>query len=98
LKVNSYPYVFEISAPNSERTEKSIDDLKTGDLVDVYYYEIQNTHDEKLNRFTQFIDHNNKPYFIRNGFQQQLSHVIIILSILLNLMSYIFWKMGKLAW
>lgn len=85
-------------SPAVKKTAKSIDDLKVGDLIDVYYYETQNTHDEQMNRFAQFIDHHKKPYFIRNGFQKQMGLVVIVLGISLNLMSYIFWKIGKLDW
>lgn len=98
LKIDSYPFVFEIYIPNSEKTSKTIDDLKIGDLIDIYYYETADTRNIGLNRFAQFIDHNGEPYFIRNGFQKQLGYVIIGLSILLNLMGFIFWRKGKLNW
>lgn len=98
LKIDSYPYLFEIYEPNSEPTEKTIDDLTVGDEIDIYYYETSDTRNIGLNRFTQFIDKNGKPYFIRSGFQKQLGYVIIGLSILLNIMAFVFWKKGKLKW
>lgn len=98
LKIDSYPYLFEIYEPNSEPTEKNIDDLSLGDEIDIYYYETSDTRNIGLNRFTQFIDKNGKPYFIRSGFQKQLGYVIIGLSILLNIMAFVFGKKGKLKW
>lgn len=98
LKIDTYPYIFEIYEPNSEPTENKIDDLKIGDTIDIYYYEISSTKNIGRNKFTQFIDKKGIPYFIRDGFQKQLGYVIIGLCILINIMSLIFWKMGKLRW
>jgi hypothetical protein len=98
LKIDSYPYLFEIYEPNSEPTEMTIDNLKVGDTIDVYYYETSDTRNIGLNRFAQFIDKSGEPYFVRSGFQKQLGFIIIGLSILLNMMAYIFWKKGKLNW
>lgn len=98
LKIDSYPYHFEIYEPNHEPTEKSIDDLKVGDKIDIYYYETSDTRNVGLNRFAQFIDKNDRPYFIRSRFQRQLGFVIIGVSILLIFLAYVFWKRGKLKW
>ncbi len=98
LKIDTYPYIFEIYEPNSEPTEYKIDDLKIGDTIDIYYYEISTTKKIGRNKFTQFIDKQGLPYFIRDGFQKQLGYVIIGICILINIMSLIFWKMGKLRW
>lgn len=98
LKIDSYPYLFEIYEPNSEPTENTIDDLKVGDEIDIYYYETSDTRNIGLNRFTQFIDKNEQPYFVRSGFQKQLGFVVIGLSILFNIMAFVFWKKGKLKW
>lgn len=98
LKINSYPYLFEIYKPNSLPTEKTIDDLTLGQEIDIYYYETSDTRNIGLNRFTQFIDKNDKPHFIRSGFQKQLGYLIIGISLLLNVMAFVFWKKGKLKW
>lgn len=55
LKINSYPYLFEIYKPNSLPTEKTIDDLTLGQEIDIYYYETSDTRNIGLNRFTQFM-------------------------------------------
>ena len=98
LKIDSYPYLFEIYEPNSEPTEKKIDDLIVGDKIDIYYYETSNTINEGLNRFTQFIDKEEQPHFIRSGFQKQLGYIIIALSVLINLLAFVLWKKRKLNW
>lgn len=98
LKLNSYPYLFEIYEPNSEQTENKIDDIKVGDKIDIYYYETPDTRNSGLNRYTQFIDKEGKSYFIRNGFQKQLGFVIVGLCILMNIMALVFWKKGNLKW
>ena len=98
LKVDTYPYLFEIYEPNSEPTEKKIDDLKVGDKVDIYYYETSDTRSTGLNRFIQFIDKEGQPYFVRNEFQKQLGFVILGLCLLMNMMAFVLWKKGKLNW
>jgi hypothetical protein len=98
LKVDSCSYVFEIYEPNHEPISKSIDNLKSGDVIDVYFYETSNTTQEGINRFAQFIDHEGVPYFIRSGFQKQLGYIVICLGIFVNLLTVYFWRKGKLKW
>ncbi|TVR80391.1 MAG: hypothetical protein EA409_08145 [Saprospirales bacterium] len=99
LKINSYPYLFEIYEPNSEPTEMSIDDLKIGDKIDIYFYETYNTKNIGLNRFAQFIDKDGQPFFVRSGFQMHLGLTIITLAIVLQIMAFAFWwNSGKLQW
>lgn len=98
LKVDTYPYMFEIYEPNREPTDKKIDDLKLGDKIDIYYYETSNTRHEGLNRFTQYIDKDGQPYFVRNGFYRQLGVVVIVLSLLLDVIVFVLWKKGKVKW
>lgn len=98
LKLSSYPYVFEIYKPNSETNQFTLDDLVVGDTVDVFYYEIENTHTEAVNRFAQFVDKESRPYFIRSGFRVQLGLMLIAMILIINIVGYIFWKKGKLEW
>ncbi len=98
LRIDSYDYVFEIYIENSSKGERSIDALKLGDLIDTYFYETGNTHSEEINRYIQFIDKNEKPYFIRGNFQEQLGYVILGLVLLLNIGSFILWKKKKIVW
>lgn len=98
LIIDNYPYPFEIYEPNKEPTNKTIDDLKVGDNIEIYYYEINNTHNERLNKFTQFIDKNGEPYFIRNSFQQNLGFGLIGMCILMILGAIGLWKFDKLKW
>lgn len=98
LKIDSYPYLFEIYKPNGELTKMSIDNLKIGDKIAIYYYETSDTSNIELNRCAQFIDKGEQPYFIRNGFKRQIGFLIIGLSVFLNVLTFIFWKKGKLSW
>lgn len=98
IKIDTYQYPFEIYEPNSKPTEKTIDTLKVGDVIDIYFYETSNTTIEGLNRFAQFIDKDGQSYFIRSSFQQQLGYVIIGLSLLMDFVAFILWKKRKLKW
>jgi len=98
LKIDNYPYLFEIYEPNSLKTAQTIDNLKTGDTISIYYYETSNTELEGLNRYAQFIDRNSTPYFVRDSFQKQLGFVLIGLALLINIIGFILWKTGKLGW
>lgn len=98
LKVDTYQYLFEIYEPNNKLADKKIDELQVGDKIEIHFYETSNTKKIKLNRFIQFIDKEGLRYFIRNGFQRQLSYTIIGLIILINMITYIFWKKGKLEY
>ncbi len=98
LKINSYPFVFEIFEPNSIPTDKSLGNLQIGDTIDIYYYETSDTKKSALNRYTQFIDRKGEPYFIRDSFQKQLGYVLIGLCLLINIMAIILWKKKKLNW
>jgi hypothetical protein len=96
LKVDTYPFVFEIYQPNSEPTRMTIDSLQVGDNIDIFYYETADTRNIRLNRFTQFIDKEGQPHFVRNRFKQKLGWAIVGLSVLLNALAFLFWKKGKL--
>jgi hypothetical protein len=98
LKINSYPYIFEIYKPNSVPTDKTIDDLQVGDYIDIYYYETADTRNGGINRYTQFIDSNEQSYFIRSSFQEQLGFILIGLSVLMILFAFVLWKKEKLDW
>lgn len=98
LKVDCYTYPFEIYKGGSKPTEKNIDDLKVGDRIDIYFYETSSTRSTGVNNFTQYIDKDRQPYFVRNGFQKQLGYVIICAGFLLQVMAFGLWKIGKLKW
>lgn len=98
LKVDSYPYPFEIYKSNSKPTQKKLDELKVGDLVDIYFYETGNTFEVGLNRYTQFLDSNGESYFIRNSFQKNTGYVLLGLCGLLLLVALVLWKLKKLKW
>lgn len=96
--VDGYPYPFEIYEPNSLTTEMTIDDLRLGDLIDIYYFERRNTREIGLNRFVQFIDRDGHPYFIRSSFQKHLGYLLLGLCSFVVLGAWLFFKYKKLPW
>lgn len=98
LIISSYPYPFEIYQLNSEPTECTLDDLKVGDTVDVYFYETDHTHETHVNRFAQFVDKGEQPHFIRDSFQLYLGYVMLGLAWLLTFLVFWMRKQGKLPW
>ena len=98
IKINTYPYMFEVYTANADKASLQIDSLRTGDKVDVYFYEWGDETKQGINRNLQFIDKETLPYFKRGNFKMQLGYCIIAMSLLLNLLSFVLWKKGKLAW
>jgi hypothetical protein len=98
LLIENYPYPFQIYEPNSEPTQMTIDDLKVGDLIEIYYYENNSTHKSGINRFAQFIDKDGEPYFVRNSFSKNLGYILLGLLLLTVLGALVAWKYQKLEW
>ncbi len=98
LKIDSYEYVFEIYVTNSNKNSEPIDNLEVGDTIKTFFYETESTHSDQLNRYIQFVDKNDRSYFIRGNFQRNLGYVFYGLIVFLNVLAFAFWKKGKLAW
>lgn len=98
LIIDSYQYPFQIYMPNEIKSRKSLDNLKIGDEVKVYYYENSSTYKNRINNFAQFVDMGETPYFIRGDFQKKIGYWMVGFSLLLNLFSYFLWKRKKLKW
>ncbi len=49
LKIDSSPYVFKIYEPNSARNLQTIDDLRAGDNIEIYYSETPDTQVTDIN-------------------------------------------------
>jgi hypothetical protein len=93
LKLNTYPYIFEIY---SDEQSSRIDSLKIGEIVDVYYYEINNTHSEQINRFLQYLEKGDKIFFKRGNSNNIAGFVVMGLSVLLIVGSFVLYKKGKM--
>ncbi|MEM7514780.1 MAG: hypothetical protein AAF388_27890 [Bacteroidota bacterium] len=98
LELEGYPYVFEIYEPNSEPTPQTIDNLKLGDEISIFFYETDDTRESGMNRFAQFVDHKGKSYFIRNAFKKHLGYALIGIAIFADILCLYFWKKGKFPW
>ncbi len=93
LKLNTYPYIFEIY---SDEQSNRIDSLKIGENVDIYYYETNNTHLSQINRFLQYLEKDNKVFFKRENSNNIAGATVIGLSILLIIVSFILYKKDKM--
>ena len=98
LVIDSYQFPFEIYAPNSEPSVLHLDSLRIGDTVTAYYFERDNTFDNQLNKFAQFVDRGESEVFVRNSFQKQLGYVMVAGSFGVMLLALVLGKIGKLEW
>lgn len=98
LKINTYPYIFEVYTGNADQTSAPIDGLRTGDKIDVYFYETGSDARDGINRNIQYIDKGSQAYFKRGNFKIQLGFVLIAIPLLLDLLAFVLWKKRKIAW
>lgn len=101
MEVGGYDYPFEIFVGNESGDFKpkfeQIDNLEIGDTITVYYYQTENTGNEGINRFIQFIDKKNDAYFERGDSSKTLGVVVISLCVLLTVAGLVLWKMEKIT-
>ncbi|TSJ43491.1 hypothetical protein FO440_04685 [Mucilaginibacter corticis] len=95
LIIENYPYPFEIY---NDDQNPLIDGLKKGDMVTAYYYETDNTHDERINRFLQFLQKGNKMYVKQREFNKQMGYYLIMLCLVFALFFYRLYKAGKIPY
>lgn len=67
-----------------------MDDLKTGDLITIYYSTALLSSEDGLNRHAQFVVKDGALFFAANGFQKNLGYVLIGLAFAIMLMGGIF--------
>ncbi|MEP2670484.1 MAG: hypothetical protein ABJH04_15890 [Cyclobacteriaceae bacterium] len=100
LAIEDYEYPFEIFVGSESGDFKPkferIDNLVLGDTVTVFYYETEDTVNDGVNRFIQFIDKGNDSYFVRGNSSKTLGLVLISICILLAIGGGILWKLKKI--
>lgn len=100
LEVEGYEYPFEIFIGKETGDFKpkfeQIDNLRLGDTITVYYYETEYTRDEGINRYIQFIDKNEDPFFERGNSGVTLGGFIILLCVLLIIGGIVLWRLEKI--
>jgi len=100
LEIDGYPYPFEIFVGNEPGDFKPkyerIDNLKQGDTVSIFYYETENTKNEGINRFIQFIDKDGQSFFERGNSNKLMGIAFIGLSIMLTVSGLVLWKLKKI--
>jgi len=95
FKIENYAYPFEVYA---DEQGARMDSLKTGELVTAYFYETDNTHEEQVNRFLQFLQKDNKMYFTQRVFNKQIGYVLILLAIVFAYFCYLAYTSGKIEY
>ena len=98
LKLSGYNYPFELFIGNDAGDFKpkfeQIDNLKQHDLVTTYYYETEDTFEDQLNRFAQFIDKNEDSYYEKGNSHRVLGYIVISFWVLMTAGSYVLYKKG----
>lgn len=89
IKIDNYPYMFEVYKPNSFPSDRDLDDLRIGDQIEVYYYETNDTYKRQINRFSKYIDSNGASYFISDDFQKNGGLFLVGLGILIAITAVI---------
>ena len=100
LKIEDYLKYFKLridddldgSKPDFQR----IDELRTGDIITVYYDENLLSSDADVSRLAYFIDKDGKPYFIR-GKQNTTAYYLIGFCLIIIAVSYLLKRTGKMA-
>ena len=95
LKIDSYPYIFELYTPNSVKSEQNIDVLRIGDKIDIYYSEDSNIKETGINDNVEFIDYRKIPFFISTGFEDAFSYIFIWFGVMLFIIG-LFYKLSKI--
>jgi len=95
LKIDGYAYPFEIYADDQAPL---MDSLKTGDVITIYFYQTNSTIKEGINRYTQFIEKDNKLYFKRGNVVIVIGIFVIIIMVLLSAWCYFLYKRGKIPY
>jgi hypothetical protein len=93
LELDNYPYVFEIY---TDEQSSRMDSLKLDDTVTAYYYETDDTRKTGLSRFLRFLDKNGKPVYTTGNFYMVMGAAVIAICLLLNVMTFILYKKGKM--
>lgn len=94
VSIANYPFMFEVYA---KEQAKSIDKLQNGEIVTVYYSDINETNNDGINRSLQYIEKDNKIYFKKAGYSIYLIYTVILLTIVCGIGSYALYKNNKIA-
>jgi hypothetical protein len=100
LIVEGYSYPFEIFVGNDPGDFKpefeEIDRLNVNDTVTVFFYQTENTEEEKMNRFAQFIDKDHTTFYKRGDSQTFMGMVIVGLCIAIIIGTFFLARSGRI--
>ena len=101
LNISGYAYPFEIfigkSAGDFKPVLEKIDELHAGDTITAWYYETSDTKNTAINRFIQFIDKHNVPYYIRCNSSGTLGMTVISLAVLILIIALEAYRRKKIS-
>lgn len=102
LKIDTYAYPFEMYIDNENGTHnpkfEKVENLEAGDAITVYYYETNNTKEEGINRFLQFIDKDKVQIFKRGNGSQILGTTMLGACGLLIIVAIELYKRKKISY
>ena len=93
ISIANYPFMFEIKAG---KYASSIDKLQTGDKVTLYYNEISESNNSGINKTLQCIEKDTVKLFEASSMIFYIGSSLIVLSIVIALISFLFYKKGQL--
>jgi len=92
ISIANYPFMFEIKAG---KFAKSIDKLQTGDKVTLYYNDISESNNG-INKTLQCIEKDKLKIFEASSMLFYIGSLLIAISVVISIISFIFYKKGKL--
>jgi hypothetical protein len=100
LKLQGYPHPFKIfldkDGDSFRPTYEQVDNLKTGDIVTVFYFENTYAQREEM-RYVAFIDKDGVPFFEVGDSKRPAALVIIGLSSVLIVAAFVMWRLKKIG-
>ncbi len=99
LKLRGYPHQFKMfldkDAALFPPTYEQVDNLKTGDIVSVFYFENKYTPREEM-KYVLFVDKDGVPFFEVGDPKRPAAMVIIGLSGVLIVAAFVLWRLKKI--
>lgn len=101
IQLENYAFPFELfigkDAGDFKPAFEQLDQLHPGDIISVYVSDQNISEDDPVNRFAQFIDKDNKPYFIKGSWDKGMAIFIAGVGIAILVLVLILKKKGKIT-
>lgn len=93
VSIANYPFMFECKVG---KYASLIDKLQTGDIVTLYYNDMGVSTNKGINKSLQCIEKDKKKLFEASSKLYYIGIILIMLSVFIAIISFIFYKKGKL--